>query len=499
MFHLPIPLYSARQVRELDRRAIEVHRIPGAELMTRAGTAVFRVVQVRFPRARRLAVVCGPGNNGGDGYVVARLAQQAGFEAVVLSLGAPRSDGDAAAMRALAQAAGVVGQPFDPLRLVEADLIVDALLGTGLEREVAGEWRAAIHAMNARGCPIVAIDIPSGLHADTGAVMGTAVRAAVTVTFIGLKTGLFTGDGPHYAGEVSFDDLAVPAEVYKAVAPAARRLAASELRGIVPARPRNAHKGRFGHVLVVGGGKGMSGAARLCGEAALRAGAGLVTLATHPDHAAAANATRPELLVYGVRSARDLKPLLERATVIALGPGLSRDAWARGLWRAALAARVPLVVDADGLNLLAGAKLSGNQDWILTPHPGEAARLLKTTTDRVQRDRHAALGNLLKRFGGVCVLKGAGTLVGHADGVWLCDRGNAGLASGGTGDVLTGVIAGLRAQGIVALDAARLGVWLHATAGDDAARPGEAGCLASDLFLPLRQRLNELVRDDASA
>lgn len=499
MTSLPIPLYSAGAVRELDRRAIETYRIPGAELMTRAGAAALRVLQVRFPRARRLAVVCGPGNNGGDGYVVARLAKQAGLDPVVLSIGTPRPGGDASTMRSLAEAAGVASEPFDPVRLVEADVIVDALLGTGLERDVAGEWRAAIHAVNARGCPIVAIDVPSGLHADTGAVMGTAVRAAVTVSFIGLKAGLFTGDGPHHAGEVVFDDLDVPEEVYAGVAPIARRLTPDDLLGIIPRRSRSAHKGRFGHVLVIGGGKGMSGAARLCGEAALRSGAGLVTIATHPDHAAASNAARPELLVHGVRNARELKPLIERATVVALGPGLSQDAWARGLWRAAVACDLPLVVDADGLNLLAATKAFRRKDWILTPHPGEAARLLKTTTDHVQRNRFAAVEKLTQRFGGACVLKGAGTLLANADGVWLCDRGNAGLASGGTGDVLTGVIAALRAQSASALDAARLGVWVHAAAGDDIAREGEAGVLASDLYLPVRRRLNELVRDDARA
>jgi ADP-dependent NAD(P)H-hydrate dehydratase / NAD(P)H-hydrate epimerase len=497
MTDLPIPLYSAHQVRELDRRAIEVYGIPGAELMTRAGAAAFRAMQVRFPRARRIAVVCGPGNNGGDGYVVARLAQQSGLEAFVLSIGAPRPGGAAATMRALSEAAGVSTQPFDPARMVGADLIVDALLGIGLERETKGEWRAAIDAMNNVRCPIVAVDVPSGLCADTGTVMGAAVRAAVTVSFIGLKPGLFTADGPHYAGEVLFDDLDVAAEVYAGVAPAARRITLSEIRGVIPRRARNAHKGRFGHVLVIGGGKGMSGAARLCGEAALRAGAGLVTIATHPDHAAPLNAGRPELLVYGVRSARDLAPLIERATVIALGPGLSQDAWARGLWRTALASNLPLVVDADALNLLAAADTSRKRDWILTPHPGEAARLLKTKTDAVQRDRFAATKKLTKRFGGVCVLKGAGTLVASDAGVWLCDRGNVGLASGGTGDVLTGVIAALRAQGASALDAARLSVWLHAVAGDDAATQGEAGCLATDLCLPIRQRLNELARDHA--
>jgi len=496
---LPSPLYSANQVRELDRRAIEVHRVPGAELMLRAGKAAFRALRVRFPRARRIAVVCGPGNNGGDGYVVARLAKASGLEPLVLTVGAPREAGDAAQMRGRCLAAGVNAQPFAGAQLTASDIIVDALLGTGLQRAVEGEWRAAIEAINASNRPVIAIDIPSGLNADTGAAMGAAVRADVTVSFIGLKAGLFTGDGPEHAGEILFDDLDVPPGLYNDIVPLARRLCAAALRGIVPRRARNAHKGRFGHVLVIGGGKGMSGAARMCGEAALRVGAGLVTIATHPDHAAALNAARPELLVHGVHSARELKPLIERATVVALGPGLSQDFWAAGLWRAALSHDLPLIVDADGLNLLAAAKAIRKKEWILTPHPGEAARLLKTTTDVIQRDRFAAVKNLVQRFGGVCVLKGAGTLIATSEDLWLCDRGNPGMASGGTGDVLTGVIAGLRAQAVSALDAARLGVWLHAAAGDDAALQGQAGLLASDLYPPIRSRLNRLAHDDAAS
>lgn len=494
---LPIPLYSTVQVRELDRRAIEVHGIPGAELMARAGAAAFNVLAARMPRARRIAVVCGPGNNGGDGYVVADLAQQAGYEVTVLTLGKRPAGADADLMRQRCEAAGVIIQPFAADQLDRADVIVDALLGTGLQRPVADEWRGAIEAINVAQRPVLAIDIPSGLNADTGVVMGAAVRADVTATFIGLKAGLFLADGRDYAGEIVFDDLAVPTAVYDGVDPLATRLGASDLHGLVRRRARNAHKGNFGHVLVIGGGPGMPGAARLCGEAALRVGAGLVTLATHPSHAAVVNAGRPELLAFGVRTAKDLKPLIARANVIALGPGLSKDAWSRALWRTALRAGLPLVVDADALNLLATTP-SRNSEWILTPHPGEAARLLKASTTAVQRDRVVAARQLVKRYGGVCVLKGAGSLVADAQSLWLCDRGNPGMASGGMGDVLTGAIAALRAQGLSALAAARLGVWLHAAAGDDAAQPGEIGLLASDLYPFMRRRLDRLVSDDAA-
>ncbi|HEY8555520.1 MAG TPA: NAD(P)H-hydrate dehydratase [Burkholderiales bacterium] len=494
---LPTSLYSAAQVRELDRRAIETHGIPGAELMQRAGAAVYEALRVRFPRARRIAVVCGPGNNGGDGYVVARLAKEAGLEVSVLTLGRPPAANDAAAMRVQAEAAGVPIAPFAASGFAGVDVIVDALLGTGLQRDVEGEWRGAIEAINASGRPVIAVDVPSGLNADTGAVMGAAVRASLTVSFIGLKAGVFTGDGPDHAGAVLFDDLGVPSAVYENLAPLAHRLAPEELRELVHRRPRNAHKGSFGHVLVVGGGRGMPGAARLCGEAALRAGAGLVTLAVHPENAAAA-AARPELLVYGIRSAEELAPLFARATVVALGPGLGTDAWARSVWEAALAAGRPLVVDADALNLLAESPRAVS-DAVLTPHPGEAARLLASSSAAVQRDRFAAARALVARYRVPCVLKGAGSLVACEDRVWLCDRGNPGMASAGMGDVLTGVVAALRAQGLSAPDAARLGVWLHAAAGDDAAGDGEAGLIASDLYPHLRARLRSLTDVDPPA
>jgi len=494
--HRSTMLYAAAQLREFDRRAIETYGIAGSELMTRAGTAAFRALRARMPRARRIAVICGPGNNGGDGYVVARLAREAGLVPTVVTLGNPSvTSRDAAAMRACCEAAGVIVQAFDVSQLEHTDVIVDALLGIGLARPVQNEWRNAIEAINVSAAPVLAIDIPSGLHAESGAVMGAAVRAEVTISFIGLKAGLFTGSGREHAGEILFDDLGLPPDAYNGIVPIARRLSEDDLHDRIPRRARDAHKGSFGHVLVVGGAPGMTGAARLCGQSAARLGSGLVTLATHPESTQTIDATRPELLAYATRSAKDLKPLLERATVVALGPGLSQSTWARAMFRAVLASKRALVVDADALNLLAREPVR-RSDWILTPHPGEAARLLKTTAAGIQQDRSAAIRALVKRYGGVCVLKGAGTLVASEadDTVWLCDRGNPGMASGGTGDVLTGAIAALRAQGLTPLDAARLGVWLHAGAGDRAAQhEGQIGLLAGDLIPEMRHELNRLV------
>lgn len=494
MSELPAALYRAAQVRELDRIAIQTFGIPGLTLMERAGRATFAALRHRWPEARRLAVLCGTGNNGGDGFVVARLAHEAGLAVEVLQVGdAARLAGDALAAAEVLRAAGVEPHSFDPGRIPEADVVVDALFGTGLEREVTGVWRAAVEAINAsgaNGAGVVAVDIPSGLHADTGAVLGAAVRAQLTVTFIGLKQGLFTAMGPDHCGMVLFDDLQVPPDVYTSVSPAARRIRPEDLATRLAPRPRGAHKGGHGHVLIVGGEHGMAGAARMAGEAAARVGAGLVTVATRPEHAAVLTAARPELMCHGVEGPRDLLPLLRRATVVAIGPGLGRSRWAQGLFAAVLETGLPLVVDADALNLLAAEPVArGN--WVLTPHPGEAARLLGTTSQAVQADRFSALAQLVRRYRAVAVLKGAGTLVQAEDGaVWLCDRGNPGMATGGMGDVLTGVIAGLAGQGLPLAEAAWAGVHLHATAGDAAARDGERGLLALDLMPHLRRAAN---------
>ncbi|MBK1719402.1 NAD(P)H-hydrate dehydratase [Thiocystis violacea] len=484
---LPHALYRAEQVRHLDRIAIEEHGIPGIELMNRAGAVAYRVLRERWPNARRIAVLAGVGNNGGDGYVVARLARASGLGARVLQIGdLDRPRGDAAESLAAYRAVGGAVEPYQGLPR-DIDVYVDALLGIGLERPVEGLWAEAIKAINSQSVPVLALDIPSGLHADTGRVMGVAVRATVTVTFIGLKQGLFIGEAADYRGEILFSALEIPAVVYSREILSVRRIDWTQQRRSLPPRSRIAHKGDFGHLLVIGGAPGLSGAVRLAGEAALRSGAGLVTIATHPRHADWLNLGRPELMVTGVERAEDLDPLLERADVVAIGPGLGRSDWGRALWERVRALSIPLVVDADALNLLAETACLG-ADWILTPHPGEAARLLGVTTAEVERDRLEAARLLCERFGGVVVLKGSGTLVwgsSHRPPA-VCGDGNPGMATAGAGDVLTGVIAALRGQGLEAEEAACAGVSLHAAAGDVAARRGERGLIASDIIAALR-------------
>jgi len=495
-----IPLYTAAQVRELDRVAIHERAIDGYQLMSRAGRVLADCVLRRWPQVSEVCIVCGAGNNGGDGYVLGRLLRDSGIEVTLLALADPdRLGGDAARAAGDYRAAGGVVSPYTGELPPAAGLLVDALLGTGLDRPVEGRYRAVIEAMNRHPAPLLAVDVPSGLNADSGAVLGAAVQAACTVTFIGRKRGLYTAAGVQHAGAIEFSDLAVPADIYQSQPAGVELIERPPLERLLAARRRDAHKGDFGHVLVVGGNHGMSGAARLAAQAAAHCGAGLVSVATRAAHAPLLNAGCPELMVHAVERGAELAPLLARATVVVAGPGLGRDAWSQQLLGRVLDSERPLVLDADALNLLAQAPLR-RDDWILTPHPGEAARLLGQSSAAIQADRFAALQRLVSEFGGSVVLKGAGSLVGDAAGpVRLCARGNPGMASGGMGDVLSGVLGALLAQRLPRFEAACTGVWLHATAADRAAQAGERGLLASDLMPWLRRLVNPQQPDQARA
>jgi NAD(P)H-hydrate epimerase len=397
--------------------------------------------------------------------------------------------GDARRAHADFVAAGGQCEEWHPHSARLADVIVDAMFGIGLSRDVDGRAREVLQAINASRRPVVAVDIPSGLHADDGRVLGVATRADLTVTFIGRKLGCLVGEGPDCVGRVVFDDLGVPPSIFDEVARTLALLDDSVVAAALPPRRRTAHKGRHGHVLVVGGAAGMGGAVRLAGEAALRAGAGLVTVAAHPA-SLPASANRPELMTGPVAAGSDLESLLARASVVAVGPGLGQSAWALEVLAATIAAGKPLVLDADALNLLAAAPRRLDH-WVLTPHPGEAARLLASTVESVQRDRIGAAAELRARYGGTVVLKGAGSIVQTNDaGGWICDRGNPGMATAGMGDVLTGVIAGIAAQCDDLSLAARSGVFVHAVAGDRAAAAGERGVAAGDVLNELRACVN---------
>ncbi|MDH3712522.1 MAG: NAD(P)H-hydrate dehydratase [Gammaproteobacteria bacterium] len=484
---LPTRLYTAEQSRTLDRRAIQ-QGIPGYELMCRAGTAAYRALRLRWPGAHRVAVICGTGNNGGDGFVIARLLHEAGLQVDVFLHGdGQRIGGDAATARDAWKDAGGRVQPADRASFDTYELLVDGLFGTGLQRDLGGATASLVERINDSPAPTLAIDMPSGIASDTGAVMGVGVRAELTVTFIGLKRGLFTAGGPEHAGCVAFADLDASSEVAEGVPDYVERVSCCPRLGEADrTRSLGAHKGTFGHVLVLGGDYGMSGAVRLAGLAALRAGAGLVSVATRAAHTAAGP---PELMQHGVESAEQLQPLLQRAGCVAVGPGLGQSVWADELLAAAMDSGKPLVIDADALNLLAVAQRKCNMA-ILTPHPGEAARLLNCSTGDIQQDRFTAVRSVLTTYGAeAVVLKGNGTLVADAARTALIDRGTPALATGGSGDVLTGTVAAFVARGTGFMQGAVCAACVHAEAGERAAAGRLRGVTAGDVAEAIAQCL----------
>lgn len=499
---LPVNLYSAEQVRELDRIAIEDFDIPGYSLMQRAALFSYEKLKEKWPEAQSITVICGGGNNAGDGYVLAGLAQEDDKKVSVFHLAEPSAlKADAATAYKDLQASGIESIKYVGQDISHSDVIVDALFGTGLDRDVEGEFYDVINSINLLSVPVMAIDIPSGLNADNGSTMNIAIHAQLTSTFIGLKKGMFTNDGLQCSGEIKFNDLDVPEEVYTKLNvgdETIQRLELDDLKSVLTPRQKNAHKGQFGHVLVVGGDEGYLGAVRMAAEAAARVGAGLVSIATRKSHASLLSAARPEIMSQGVETVEELLPLIQKATVIAIGPGLGQSEWAKTLLARVLESSLPLVIDADALNLLSNhfsdefsEQEQVSPNWVMTPHPGEAARLLNTDSKTIQADRFKAINLLHEKFPGPVVLKGSGSLivdnVGH---IFLSDKGNPGMSSGGMGDVLSGVIAGLIAQGIDINQATKLGVCMHAKAGDLAAKAGERGLMAMDLMPHLRNIVN---------
>lgn len=487
----PEMLHTAAECRELDRLAIERQGIDGFALMQRAGRAAFEVLLQRWPDARRLVICCGRGNNAGDGYIIAGQAREIGLAVRLLQVGdADALRGDAARARRWAADRGVHPE-IDDARPLQADVVVDALLGTGFRGTLDGPFAALSGRINAAGVPVLAVDVPSGVSADTGAADARAVRASVTVSFIGRKLGMHTGPGMSCCGDVVQQTLGVHAGVQRAV-PGVPWWRYDGLPGWarLPRRDANIHKHALGHVVVVGGDHAMGGAVLLAAEAALRCGAGMVSVLTRAVHRPALLARRPEVMVSDADDGEAADALLERADCVVVGPGLGRGDWGRAQLARALARPVPTVADADALTLMARDGVNATGPLVITPHPGEAARLLGTSGAEVQADRPAAALALAVRCGGAVVLKGAGSLVSRAhppggdaaELIGVCAHGNPGMASAGMGDVLSGIVAGLLAQGLDVAGAALAGTCLHGLAGDLAARRlGQRSLLAGDV------------------
>lgn len=493
LMYTPLELFDVDAARRIDARATALLDGDAYALMQRAGAAVWQRLVAGWPQARRIVVACGTGNNGGDGYVLARLALQAGCEVVVVHL-PERGPASPLARRACSDYLAAGGRvslwPFD---LGRAEVIVDALFGIGLDRAPDAATAALIAAIDAAPAPVLAIDVPSGVDAGRGCVPGVAVHACLTVQCIVPHAGLYSGDALEHVGRLEVERLDVPEVALAGLTPAAQCWTPPALADGLPPRRLNTHKGESGHVLCIGGNLGSGGAILMASESALRSGAGLVSAATRAAHVAPLLTRRPEVMVHAIEQSEGMRALLERATVVAVGPGLGQGPWASQAWLLALTSGKALVIDADALNLLAANSRPLRPlpvDTVLTPHPGEAGRLLELTSAQVQADRLAAARALVERYRTTCILKGAGSIIVSPGQVpRIIAAGNPGMAVGGMGDLLTGVVAAMLAQGHPAFEAATLGALLHAAAGDAAAAAlGQRGLLPSDL-LPYLHRL----------
>ncbi|AJC50591.1 bifunctional ADP-dependent NAD(P)H-hydrate dehydratase/NAD(P)H-hydrate epimerase [Coxiella endosymbiont of Amblyomma americanum] len=492
-----IKLYNSRQIHALEKLAI-LSGINKYDLMLMAGKSAFETLTKRWPTIKEIIVCCGKGNNGGDGLVVACLAHQKGLNVTIYSL--IRSTdycGPAAQAAEDCTKEGLTIQHFPVPLYFNKGLIVDALLGRGLRGEIKSPYSEIITAINAAKQPVLSLDVPSGVNIDTGAVHSKAVKADVTITFIGLKQGLYTAQAPTYCGELEWNSSGLSNYLFSKIKTHNYLLNWSQVHCLFPPRrERDSHKGNYGHVLVIGGDYGMGGAVRMSAEAAARVGAGLVTVATRPEHIPIVSGSRPELMCYQVDKADDLDNLLKSSvTVIVIGPGLGKSVWAKSLLNKILCTKIPKVLDADSLNLLA-ENPTQREDWILTPHPGEASRLLHVPCQKIQSNRFKAIRQLTKNYSGVVVLKGAGTLIkGKKKRISICPSGNPGMSTGGMGDILSGVIGGLLAQKLNLTAAAQVGVFIHSLAADRAAKEGgERGLLATDLFPHLRSLMNSIAQ-----
>lgn len=509
---------AAHTMQEIDREAIDTYGIPGIQLMENAGRSCVEEIIAEFGLSGSCVVVAGKGNNGGDGFVIARLLAQKGWRVSVIVVADREAiAGDAAqnldrlpgSIISFCTNEGQLSAPFMAV-VFQADVIVDALLGTGLNSDVSGIYREAIDLINAAGRPVVSVDVPSGVHGTTGRVLGAAIRADITVTFAFAKLGNILYPGAELTGRLLVADIGIPAQLMD-TASGYEFLTANAMRHLVRRRNRIAHKGHFGHCLIVAGSTGKTGAAVLTANSAVRAGSGLVTLAVAESIHNIAEQKTTEAMTCPLAdfgsgyltssSFSAIEKLLDGKDVLAVGPGLGCHAETFGLVRDLVVnVSQPLVIDADGLNALAEdvdvLKRKKATQVVLTPHPGEMARLFGVAISDVEERRISVAQEFAKSYGVHLVLKGARTIIASPSGIAAINgSGNPGMASGGMGDVLSGVIASLLGQGYEAWDACRLGVFLHGYAADlVASEKGEIGMTASDVVEKIPFAYNELLK-----
>jgi hydroxyethylthiazole kinase-like uncharacterized protein yjeF len=499
-------IVSSEQVRMIEPKAAQIAGCTMFKLMQRAGEAAFNVLKQEWPKVQNIIVVAGNGNNAGDGYVLAKLAKQQGINVVVICEQPKRElIGDAKQAQLEWQKLGAETLQFSELDFTQFDVLVDALLGTGVTGEVKPAFQTVIQQINQTDIPVLSIDLPSGMQANTGQALPICIKADVTVTFVATKPGLVSGIGKAFCGKLTFADLEIGAEFFS-ITHSDAHLADWPMLRPLQARPVHDNKGSFGKLLCIGGNQGMAGAIQLSAESALRCGVGLVKVYCHESSSIGISAGRPEIML----THRELEVALDWCSCIVVGPGLGQNDWAHQqfshLFEYLKHHPKPLVIDADGLNLLAAMAddsdilntLAGLSATVLTPHPGEASRLLNCNIAKIENDRYLACQNIAQKYQSTCLLKGAGTII-QMDGAhqepqcFVCKGGNPGMATAGMGDLLTGVIGAFLAQGFSSQKAAVYGVCAHAEAGDRVAiQYGQRGMIASDLLQPLRAIVNGL-------
>ena len=499
-------LYTAKETKKIDNLAIKEKEISGYSLMQRAAEFALDVILKEFGPLEELVIFCAKGKNSGDGFLLGSLAKEFGLNVTIVTC-CPSKEIKGVSSKAFkemkASKARIISiNSIGKLKVSRKAVIVDALIGTGIKGNLRKNIKDSILALNRLGTklPVVSLDIASGVNPDTGEVKDICVYADITITFVAQKRGCFTSIGKKVSGEVMYSDLEIPKKLFTKVTATSSIVNFEEYIDKVVYREQDAHKGNFGHVLVIGGDRGLGGAGLLASKAAVYSGAGLTSLVTRPEHVNASLVSCPEVMVKGVNSGQDLEEHLIKPTVIAIGPGLGQTAWSeqmiqRVFWEAEKR-EVTVIMDADALNLIPKLKLSSKlpRRLVLTPHPGEAATLLNTNVETIESDRFAYSAKIQKKFNATVVLKGSGTVICHQkNGVqqWgICNAGNPGMASGGMGDVLTGIIAGMIAQGLTAKEACEVGVDLHAKAADQASFDlGEVGLTPSDVIEELRYLL----------